>query len=125
MQSPPSSAFADVITSLAGLHQEQHQDQLSWRNDQERHLEAILQGQQEDCEGWAASSVPQPPPTNMLLTKIGQQDDPEAFLDLFEKATDTSGWPAVYETRTSTGGASAGGWPATAHPEHPGFQRVE
>ncbi|XP_056622871.1 uncharacterized protein LOC130435997 [Triplophysa dalaica] len=52
MQSPPGSPFAEVISSLAGLHQEQHQALLSLREDQERRFQALIQTQQEDRESF-------------------------------------------------------------------------
>ncbi len=33
------------------------------------------------------------PPTHMPVQKMGPQDDPEAFLDLFEKTAEACGWP--------------------------------
>ncbi len=33
------------------------------------------------------------PPTHMPVQKMGPQDDPEAFLDLFEKTAAACGWP--------------------------------
>ncbi len=50
MSSPTSSPFADVIQSLAGLHQEHHQALLDMREDQERRFCALVQNQQEDRE---------------------------------------------------------------------------
>ncbi len=50
MSSPTSSPFADVIQSLAGLHQEHHQALLDMREDQERRFCALVQNQQQDRE---------------------------------------------------------------------------
>ncbi len=44
------SPFAEVIQSLAGLHQEHHQALLYIREDQERWFRALVQTQQEDHE---------------------------------------------------------------------------
>ncbi len=33
------------------------------------------------------------PPTHMPVQKMGPQDDPEAFLDLFERTAEACGWP--------------------------------
>lgn len=33
------------------------------------------------------------PPTHMPVTKMGSQDDPEAFKDLFERTTEACEWP--------------------------------
>ncbi len=102
MQTLTSTPFADVISSLAVLHQEQHQALLDVWNDQERRFQAIIQAQQEDCERfrswmdrevWAEAAAQQTPPTHLPLNKMGAQDDPEVFLDLFEKTAETGGWP--------------------------------
>ncbi|XP_016091013.1 SCAN domain-containing protein 3-like [Sinocyclocheilus grahami] len=103
MQSTPGSPFAEVIQSLAGLHQEQHQALLGLRDDQERRFHALLQAQQEDRElfrSWidrevragGPTSAPAPPP-HVPLHKMGPQDDPEVFLDLFERSAEAGGWP--------------------------------
>ncbi len=104
MQSPPSSPFAEVIQSLAGLHQEQHQALLEMRDDQEHRFCALVQAQQEDRElfrSWmdqgvraGGPSAKDPDgPTHLPLNKMGPQDDPEAFLELFEKSAEACGWP--------------------------------
>ncbi len=105
MSSPTSSPFADVIQSLAGLHQEHHQALLDMREDQERRFGALVQNQQQDRElfrSWMdrevrAGGIPPAPalPTHMPLQKMGSQDDPEAFLDLFEKTAEACGWPQM------------------------------
>ncbi len=69
MSSPTGSPFADVIQSLVGLHQEHHQ-------------------------AGGPRAVPAPP-TDMPVQKMGPQDDPEAFLDLFEKTAEACGWPQM------------------------------
>ncbi len=104
MSSPTSSPFADVIQSLAGLHQE-HQALLDMREDQERRFGALVQNQQQDRElfrSWMdrevrAEGIPPAPalPTHMPLQKMGPQYDPEAFLDLFEKTAEACGWPQM------------------------------
>ncbi len=103
MSSPSSSPFADVIHSLAGLHQEHHQALLDMREDQERRFQTLVRTQQEDRElfrSWmdrevrAGGATPAPaPPTHMPLNKMGPQDDPEAFIDLFERTAEACGWP--------------------------------
>ncbi len=103
MSSPTRSPFADVIQSLAGLHQEHHQALLDMRADQERRFCALVQNQQEDRElfrswmdrevrAWGIPTAPAPP-THMPVQKMGPQDDPEAFLDLFERTAEACGWP--------------------------------
>ncbi len=103
MSSPTGSPFAEVIQSLAGLHQEHHKALLDMRADQERRFCALIQNQREDRElfrSWmdrevrAGGSPTAPaPPTHMPVQKMGPQDDPEAFLDLFEKTAEACGWP--------------------------------
>ncbi|XP_051740748.1 zinc finger protein 444-like isoform X2 [Ctenopharyngodon idella] len=103
MQSPPGLPFAEVIQSLAGLHQEHHQALLGMRDDQEWCFQALVQAQQEDCElfrSWIdrevrATGTPSAPapPTHVPLNKMGPQDDPKAFIDLFERSAEACGWP--------------------------------
>ncbi|KAI7791745.1 putative SCAN domain-containing protein SCAND2P [Triplophysa rosa] len=102
MQAPPATPFADVISSLAVLHREQHQALLQLRADQEARFQAILQAQKEDREAfrsWVDREVQAGGRTevasgsHLWLTKMGPQDEPEAFLGLFEKAAESSGWP--------------------------------
>ncbi len=103
MSSPSGSPFADVIQSLAGLHQEQHKALMDMRADQERRFCALVQNQREDRElfrSWMDREVRAgenptvpPPPTHMPVQKMGPQDDPEAFLDLFGKTAAACGWP--------------------------------
>ncbi len=103
MSSPTGSPFAVVIQSLAGLHQEHHKALMDMRADQERRFCALVQNQREDRElfrSWmdrevrAGENPTAPaPPTHMPVQKMGPQDDPEAFLDLFEKTAVACGWP--------------------------------
>ncbi len=47
-----------------------------------------------DREVRAGGATPAPaPPTHMPLNKMGPQDDPEAFIDLFERTAEACGWP--------------------------------
>ncbi len=103
MSSPTGSPFAEVIQSLAGLHQEHHKALMDMRVDQERRFCALVQNQREDREllrswmDWEVRAGESPtapaPPTHMPVQKMGPQDDPEAFLDLFEKTAAACGWP--------------------------------
>ncbi len=103
MSSPTGSPFAEVIQSLARLHQEHHKALMDMRADQERRFCALVQNQREDREllrSWmdrevqaGESSTTPAPPTHMPVQKMGPQDDPEAFLDLFEKTAAACGWP--------------------------------
>ncbi|XP_016349238.1 protein lin-7 homolog A-like [Sinocyclocheilus anshuiensis] len=98
MSSPSSSPFAEVIHSLAGLRQEHHQALLDMREDQERRFRALVQTQQEDHElfrSWMEKEVraggsPSAPalPAHMPLNKLGPLDDPDAFVDLFERTVE-------------------------------------
>ncbi len=139
MQSPPSSPFAEVIQSLAGLHQEQHQALLEIRDDRERRFCALVQAQQEDRElfrSWmdqgvraGGSSARDPDgPTHLPLNKMGPQDDPEAFLELFEKSAEACGWPRdhwpVRLIPLLSGEAQMAG-PTIARPKPPGLHRPE
>ncbi|XP_067271319.1 uncharacterized protein [Pseudorasbora parva] len=103
MQTLSGSPFADIIQSLAGLHQEHHQALIAVRKDQEQLFRALISAQKEDrklfrscldqgvrTEGTSAAATPL---TQVPLTKMGAQDDPEAFLDLFERTAETCGWP--------------------------------
>ncbi len=66
-------------------------------------LDCLVQNQREDRElfrSWmdrevrAGESPTTPaPPTHMPVQKMGPQDDPEAFLDLFETTAAACGWP--------------------------------
>ncbi|XP_056618139.1 uncharacterized protein LOC130432669 [Triplophysa dalaica] len=99
MQSPPGSPFAEVISSLAGLHQQHHQALLGLREDQERRFQVLIQTQQEDREAFrswvsqekGATGTSTASPT-IPLHKMGVQDEPEAFLELFERSAELSGW---------------------------------
>ncbi len=49
-----------------------------------------------DREVRAGGATPAPaPPTHMPLNKMGPQDDPEAFIDLFERTAEACGWPSA------------------------------
>ncbi|KAI7810724.1 putative SCAN domain-containing protein SCAND2P [Triplophysa rosa] len=99
---PPTSPFAEVITSLAVLHQEQHRALLQLREDQDSRFQAILRAQQEDREAFRSwmhrgaqgggTSGPAPP-IHLILQKMGPHDDPEAFLELYERTAESSEWP--------------------------------
>ncbi len=112
---------------------------LDMREDQERRFCALVQNQQQDRElfrswmdredsGWGDSTSPSPAPPTCPLQKMGLQDDPEAFLDLFEK--DRGGmWVAPDELASAPhssavrGGAVGGA--AAASSEPPGLRRPE
>ncbi|XP_067296535.1 uncharacterized protein [Pseudorasbora parva] len=103
MQTPPRTPLADIAQSLAGLHQEHHQDLLAVREEQQKRFEALLTAQHEDRElfrSWMdreVRAIPQRQTIDsaapMTLAKMGPEDDPEAFLDLFERAAVYWEWP--------------------------------
>ncbi|KAI7804923.1 putative SCAN domain-containing protein SCAND2P [Triplophysa rosa] len=92
---PSGSPFAEVISSLAVLHQEQHRALLQLREDQDVRFQAVLLAQQEDRESfrsWVHREVRTGPRADLVLQKMGPQDDPEAFLGLFERVAVARGW---------------------------------
>ncbi|XP_067302542.1 uncharacterized protein [Pseudorasbora parva] len=101
MQTP----FADIIQALTGLHKEQHQSMLEIREEQVRRFQALFLAQQQDRELFRSCIDREVPAgdtsstlastTRMQLTKMGPQDDPEAFLDLFERSAEACGWPRL------------------------------
>ncbi|XP_057205234.1 uncharacterized protein LOC130563594 [Triplophysa rosa] len=102
MQAASGTPFADIIASLAVLHREQHQALLDLRSDHELRFQTIFQAQREDRESFrswmgqgvrAEATAPATTAAFLPLSKMGPEDDPEAFLDLFEKTAETSGWP--------------------------------
>ncbi|XP_067248473.1 uncharacterized protein [Chanodichthys erythropterus] len=102
MQASSSTPFVEIIASLAILHREQQQALLELRSDQERCFQAILQTQQEDREAfrsWIDREVPREPteqpavPVHLPLNKMGPLDDPEVFLELFERSAEACKWP--------------------------------
>ncbi len=105
MSSPTSSPFADVIQSLTGLHQEHHQALLDMREGPRTSFlcprpepaggpRAVPELDGPGGSGWGIPPAPALS-THMPLQKMGPQDDPEAFLDLFEKTAEACGWPQM------------------------------
>ncbi|XP_067305555.1 uncharacterized protein [Pseudorasbora parva] len=102
MQPSSATPFAGIITTLAALHRDQHQAMLDLRTDQERRFAAIVQGQQEDRERFRSwldrearteAAGQDSAPVHVPLHKMGPQDDPEAFIELFQKSAEACGWP--------------------------------
>ncbi|XP_067291179.1 putative SCAN domain-containing protein SCAND2P [Pseudorasbora parva] len=102
METPSRHPLADLVQSLAGLHQETHQDLRAVREEQQKRFEALLQAQHEDRElfrSWMDREVQaSPKPTSdsaatIALSKMGPMDDPEAFIDLFERSAAARDWP--------------------------------
>ncbi len=133
MSAPMSSPFAEVVQSLAGLHQEHHQALLDIREDQECQFRALIQTQQEDRElfrSWMdrevrAGGIPPAPAlsTHMPVNKMGPQDDPKAFIDLFEKTAEACGWPQSNWPVCLIPLLS--GWAAAASSEPPSLRRPQ
>lgn len=63
------------------------------KDDQERHFQALIQGQQEDYELFQSWIKREVRATHVPLNKMGPQDEPEAFTDLFEGSVEACGWP--------------------------------
>ncbi|XP_060769333.1 zinc finger protein 18-like [Neoarius graeffei] len=95
-----SSPFADLVHALATAQQSQHQVLVTLRKEQERRFEALVLAQQEDREAFrhllasaGSTSIPAVGPSPLTVTKMSPQDDPKAFLTLFERVAEASGWP--------------------------------
>ncbi|XP_060771889.1 zinc finger protein 445-like [Neoarius graeffei] len=95
-----SSPFADLVHALATAQQSQHQALVMLQKEQERRFEALVLAQQEDREAFrhllasaGSTSAPAAGRSPLTLTKMGPQDDPEAFITLFEQVAEASGWP--------------------------------
>ncbi|XP_060757179.1 SCAN domain-containing protein 3-like [Neoarius graeffei] len=95
-----SSPFADLVHALATAQQSQHQALVTLRKEQEQRFEALVLAQQEDREAFrhllasaGSTSAPAAGPSPLIVTKMGPQDDPEAFITLFEQVAEASGWP--------------------------------
>ncbi|XP_051984548.1 zonadhesin [Xyrauchen texanus] len=91
-----SSPLAEIVKTLAGIHQMQHQAILELQSEQEQWFQALLQSQ-------------------ITLMKMGTQEDPEAFIachggvGVVQRAV---GGPSVAAV---VGGGSACGTTATCH----------
>ncbi|XP_067230312.1 putative SCAN domain-containing protein SCAND2P [Chanodichthys erythropterus] len=107
MQASPAAGkpFADIIASLAVLHQEQHRALMDLRSDQERRFEAIIQGQHEDRE------------------RFPELDRPGGSLGVLRGRLAPG--PVAHAARPAAFGRVAGGSTAAARPEPPGLQRPQ
>ncbi|XP_060774613.1 uncharacterized protein LOC132884734 [Neoarius graeffei] len=95
-----SSPFTDLVHALAMAQQSQYQALVTLQKEQERCFEALVLAQQEDREAFrhhlasaGSTSAPATGPSPLIVTKMGPQDDPEAFITLFEQVAEASGWP--------------------------------
>ncbi len=98
MQPAQPSPFAELVKSLAGLHQAQHQALMDMKLEQEDRFRLLVQAQDEDRRairsllGREENPVIAPSIAHVPLMKMGPHDDPEAFVDLFEKTAEACGW---------------------------------
>ncbi len=98
MQSAQSTPLAALVKSLAGLHQAQHQALLDMKLEQEDRFRLLVQAQDEDRRairsllGREENPVAVPSIAHVPLMRMGPHDDPEAFVDLFEKTAEACGW---------------------------------
>ncbi len=99
MQQPAGSTpLAELVKSLAGLHHSQHEALMELRREQEERFHLLVQAQEEDRRairsllGQEVRPAAAPPIAHVPLVKMGPQDDPEAFVDLFEKTAEACGW---------------------------------
>lgn len=84
------------IYALPSIHQMQHQVLITLCMEQEAHFQVLLQAQDEDQQVLrtmiqpaglsAAGTVIAAGTSHITLTKMGPQNDPEAFIHLFECA---------------------------------------
>ncbi len=97
MQSAQPTPLAELVKSLAGLHQAQHQALMDMKLEQEDRFRLMVQVQDEDRRairsllGREDNPVAAPTIAHVPLMKMGPHDDPEAFVDLFEKTAEACG----------------------------------
>ncbi len=102
MQPTQPMPLAELVKSLAGLHQAQHQALMDMKMEQEDRFRLMVQAQDEDRRairsllGREDNPVAAPPITHVPLMKMGPHDDPEAFVDLFEKIAEACGWACAH-----------------------------
>ncbi|XP_018958985.2 neurotrophin receptor-interacting factor homolog [Cyprinus carpio] len=98
MQPAAAMPLAELVKSLAGLHQTQHQALMDLKLEQEDRFQLLVQAQEEDWRvfrswfGWEDAPVATSSFAHVPLMKMGPQDDPEAFVDLFERTAEACGW---------------------------------
>lgn len=92
-----SSPLAQIVQTLASLHKTQHQALLKLCKEHMQSIQALLEAQAEDWQVlWSLgthgySYAGTPAASSVAAMAIGPQDDPEAFLELFECAVVTWG----------------------------------
>ncbi len=98
MQPAEPTPLAELVKSLAGLHQAQHQALMDMKLEQEDRFRLLVQAQDEDRRairsllGREETPVAAPSIAHVPLMKMRPHDDPEAFVDLFEKTAEACGW---------------------------------
>ncbi len=98
MQPAQPTPLAELVKSLTGLHQAQHQALMDMKLEQEDRFRLLVQAQDEDRRairsllGREETPVAAPSIAHVPLMKMGPHDDPEAFVDLFEKTAEACGW---------------------------------
>ncbi len=98
MQPASPTPLAELVKSLAGLHQAQHQALLDLKIEQEDRFRLLVQAQDEDRRairsllGREETPVAAPSIAHVPLMRMGPHDDPEAFVDLFERTAEACGW---------------------------------
>ncbi len=98
MQPAQPTPLAELVKSLAGLHQAQHQALMDMKLEQEDRFRLLVQAQDEDRRairsllGREETPVAAPSIAHVPLMKMGPHDDPEAFVDLFEKTAEACAW---------------------------------
>ncbi len=131
--------LAELIKSLAGLHQAQHQALMDMKLEQEDRFRLLVQAQDEDRRAIrsllgreetpvAAPSIAAPSIAHVPLMKMGPHDDPEAFVDLFEKNSGgvwLGAQPVAGAPDPPADGGSAGSGPTVACREPPGLRRPQ
>ncbi|KAL7889579.1 hypothetical protein AOLI_G00018370 [Acnodon oligacanthus] len=92
-----TSPLGDLVKALSLLQQTQHQALLDAQRENQARFEALAQGQEVDSRLLrsllSGPSTPAPTPATMSVSKMTPQDDPEAFVELFERAAGDWGWP--------------------------------
>ncbi len=102
MQPAQPMPLAELVKSLAGLHQAQHQALMDMKLEQEDRFRLMVQAQDEDRRairsllGREDNPVAAPPIAHVPLMKMGPHDDLEAFVDLFEKTAEACGWARAH-----------------------------
>ncbi len=95
-QSAGSTALAELVKSLDSLHHSQHEVLMDIRRKQENRL--LAQANEEDQRaiqsllGQEVQPGAAPPIAHVPLVKKSPHDDPEAFMNLFEKTAEACGW---------------------------------